>query len=122
MQLPLVLLSLLLFGYAVRQAIRQRHLRRAGVRTTGVVSHVLTSQTHHPVVRFVDEQRRGHEFLIRFFRAGSLPVGDRVPVVYLPGEPASARIALASQRTLAVGGPGLVGVLLAATAVAEMCR
>jgi hypothetical protein len=110
-----IVAGLLLFGYAVREAVHQRRLRREGVRTEGVVVRHRRQQGtdggYHAVVQFVDAQGTVHEFQAAVSGTKGLPVGGRAPVVYLPGVPKSGRLDLASKLLSALWFPAVAGTV-----------
>lgn len=65
----------------------------AGIRTTGIVTELDYSGTYYPVVEFRDRSGQPHTYRAR---SGSNPPsytrGERVEIVYLPGNPEHALI------------------------------
>ncbi|MFF5016194.1 DUF3592 domain-containing protein [Streptomyces sp. NPDC001165] len=90
--------ALLLFGLAVREAVVVRRLRRAGIRTQGVVvGHTRDDYSDGfnpvPVIAFTDQQGHRVEFSPEMRGTGmNLAAGLEVQVVYERGKPRTARV------------------------------
>jgi hypothetical protein len=121
--------SVLLFGFGLRDAVLVRRLRRQGMRTWGVVvdnvrvNNGESGPTWAPVIAFADQRGHRVEFTPRMRGGGmGLPTGRQVPVVYLAHDPQTARVQMWRHMTgpvvfvLAVGAVFLgCGVLIAVT-------
>ncbi|MEU1406431.1 DUF3592 domain-containing protein [Streptomyces sp. NPDC005728] len=90
--------ALFLFGFAVRETVVVRRLKRAGIRTQGVVVDNTRddwSDGHNlvPVIAFVDQQGHRVEFSPHVRGTGmNLEKGLDVQVVYEDGKPHTARV------------------------------
>ncbi|WP_157894793.1 DUF3592 domain-containing protein [Streptantibioticus cattleyicolor] len=120
-----VLLGLTVIGIAVYEIALQCRLRREGVRVRGVVvRHTVSStgetRSRHAVVGFVDADGTSHEYRSALSGTGKLPVGGEVPMIYLPGAPAKARIDIASRRWGQVAVLMLFGVAFTAVGLLSM--
>jgi hypothetical protein len=104
-----ILIVLLVAGLAVlalgvREGRLHRRLRREGVRVTGTVVRYVRSpgddspgQSLFAVVGFTDAA--GNRAEVKATSSGTdWPIGHPVPVIHLPGAPATARIDLNSER------------------------
>ncbi|MBY8862230.1 DUF3592 domain-containing protein [Nocardia sp. CA2R105] len=118
--------GLLLLGYAVREAVYQRRLRREGIRTEGVVvrhnRQMGTEGGSHAMVQFVDAQGTLQEFRAAVSGIKGLPVGGRAPVVYLPGVPKSGRLDLASKLRFALLFPAVAGTISISYGIQVLCQ
>ncbi|MDT9691657.1 DUF3592 domain-containing protein [Streptomyces sp. P9(2023)] len=83
---------------AIREVGIVRRLRRDGIRTRGVVVDNVRSSdsegpTWIPVIEFPGQKGRRVRFSPKIRGAGfGLKTGREVPVVYMPGDPTSARV------------------------------
>ncbi|WP_186831870.1 DUF3592 domain-containing protein [Streptomyces sp. ISID311] len=120
--------ALFLCGFAVREAVMVRRLKRAGVRSQGLVvtnTRDDWSDGHNlvPVIAFVDQQGGRVEFSPHVRGTGmNLERGLEVQVVYEDGKPHRARVntrkyMMGSAMSTLLGGVAFagVGVLFALT-------
>jgi hypothetical protein len=125
-QVLFVLFGLVLIGLGTFTHLRYRRLREEGVRADGVVvrhrrrTHSQgdggSSVSYHAVLNFVDANGIPHEFEDPI--AGrELAIGRSVPLLYLPGAPQTARIALDSSRRNQVLRPVVAGAVLIVVAL-----
>lgn len=118
-----LLTGVVVIGFSMREGAHQRRLRREGIRTEGlVIRHRMETvsgggSVAFAVVNFVDAQGGSHEFKCKGSGVWGLPVGGRAPVLYLPGDPETARIDLAWKRFGNVGVPLMIGIVLTASAI-----
>jgi hypothetical protein len=111
--------------FAGRESRIQRRLRAVGSRTLGEVTRYQRSAdaesgsvSYFPVVSYRDEAGAVHECRsVRSASPQTWPIGRPVPVVYLPGQPKTARLDVRSQRVLAIGVMMFVGVAFIAVGV-----
>ncbi|MFC5184884.1 DUF3592 domain-containing protein [Actinomadura harenae] len=110
MALLSLLAGLVIIGFGTYEAAHGRRLRRDGVHAEGrVIRHRQERGTDgvvtYAVVGFVDAQGTTHEFEPTSSGARGLPVGGRVPVLFLPGAPNSARVDRTGRRLAGIVGP-----------------
>lgn len=110
-----------LLGVGVREAARQRRLRREGISVQGRVAHHHVTRgmggSSYAVVDFVDTEGGSHRFTSRASGVRGLPVGGRAPVRYFPGAPESAQLDLSWHRSLSVVLPLAIGTAFLAGGV-----
>ncbi|QHC23276.1 DUF3592 domain-containing protein [Streptomyces sp. GS7] len=112
--------AVLLFGFAWREAVLVRRLRRDGIPTRGVVvdNTQLAEDDGHiwvPVIAFHDQQGHRVEFSPRMRGTGmGLATGREVPVLYDGRNPQTARVqmwrhTMGPAVSLLLGGMAFLG-------------
>ncbi|MFG2525797.1 DUF3592 domain-containing protein [Streptomyces sp. NPDC048527] len=118
----MLLLGPLLWVFAWREVRARRRLRYEGIRAVGiVVRHERkvsgtegTAHVYFPVVAFTDADGAPRECRSAYSGRRGWPVGRKVPVLYLPGTPATAVIDIWAQRVSRVAVLVAAGMVLIA--------
>lgn len=113
----LFLVCLMLLVRSINEVVLRRRLRRRGVRTEGVVlSHYTevkeAGTSVYAEISFVDAQGCSHMVTPLSSGVKKLPVGGRVPVLYLYGSPGTARVYVSYMRGVFEVGAPLVASLI----------